>query len=121
MFRSGLEVSVAGLLRQLKVEYEYENTKVPYTIEHLYCPDFYIPSTDIYIEAKGYWRPDDRRKIKTIKEQHPEIDLRMCFQNPHKTISKKSKTTYGMWCDRYDIPWCDFKKIPINWLTNERP
>ena len=82
MYRSGLEVSIAGLLTALKVDFEYENTKVPYTIEHVYCPDFYIPATGIYIEAKGFWRPEDRRKIKTIKQQHPEIDIRMAFQEP---------------------------------------
>ena len=119
MYRSGLEVSIAGLLRALKVEFKYEDTKLPYTIEHTYCPDFYIPDTDIYIEAKGFWRPEDRRKIKAIKEQHPEIDIRMAFQNPKKKISKGSKVTYAQWCDRKGILWCDFKKIPISWLTNE--
>ena len=42
---------------------------------------------------QGDWDSDDRRKIKAVKEQHPELDIRMVFQAPYHYI-KKSKTTY---------------------------
>ncbi len=114
-FRSGLEERVADLLVDLGVEYEYESTKVEYTISHIYYPDFILPN-GIALECKGYWDSADRRKIKAVKQQHPELDLRMVFQAPFNTISKKSKTTYAKYCEKLNIPWCSFANIPIKWL-----
>ena len=115
-FRSGLEEKVADLMCELGVKYEYESTKVPYQIQHNYTPDFLLPN-GIYLECKGYREAADRRKIKAVKEQHPEIDLRMVFQAPFNKISKKSKTTYAKWCEKHDIPWTSFANIPIDWLV----
>ena len=115
-FRSGLEEKVAALFDELGVIYEYESTKIPYVIQHNYTPDFHLIN-DVYLETKGYWDANDRRKIKAVKQQHPEIDLRMVFQNPYNTISKRSKTTYAQYCDKLSIPWTSFTNIPIDWLT----
>jgi hypothetical protein len=114
-FRSGLEEKVADLLVDLGVKYEYETTKVSYTIEHVYTPDFVLPN-GVILECKGYWDAADRRKVKAVKKQHPELDLRMVFQAPFNTISKKSKTTYAKYCDKLEIPWCSFANIPLKWL-----
>ena len=89
-FRSGLEERVADLLCELGVTYEYESTKVPYVIQHSYTPDFLLPN-GVFLECKGYWDPEDRRKIKAVKTQSPELDIRMVFQSPFNKISKKSK------------------------------
>lgn len=115
-FRSGLEEKVADLMVELGVDYEYESTKVPYQIQHNYTPDFLLPN-GVYLECKGYWEPEDRRKIKAVKEQNPEIDLRMVFQSPYNKISKKSKTTYAQWCDKHNILWTSFANIPVEWLV----
>ena len=115
MFRSKLEEKVADLLVELGVKYEYETTKVPYVIEHVYTPDFILPN-GVVLECKGYWDSDDRRKIKAVKTLNPELDLRMVFQAPYNTISKRSKTTYAKWCERHDIPWTSFHNIPLKWL-----
>ena len=115
-FRSGLEEKVADLMVELGVDYEYESTKVPYQIQHNYTPDFLLPN-GVYLECKGYWEPEDRRKIKAVKEQNPEIDLRMVFQSPYNKISKKSKTTYAQWCEKHNIPWTSFANIPVEWLV----
>ena len=115
-FRSKLEKNIADLLEQLGVSYLYESEKLSYTIEHNYTPDFVLPNYK-YLEAKGYWAPEDRRKILAVKRDNPDIDLRMIFQSPYNTISKKSKTTYAQWCDKHDIPWTSYKDIPIDWLV----
>jgi len=114
-FRSKLEESVASLLEGLGVSYEYESTKVPYTIQHNYHPDFVLPN-HVYLETKGYWDPEDRRKVLAVKRDNPYIDLRMVFQAPYNTISKKSKTTYAKWCEKHDIPWTSYHDIPLDWL-----
>ena len=114
-YRSQLEKKVAELLVNLDVTFDYETTKIAYTIPHNYYPDFILPN-GVILECKGYWDSADRRKIKSVKEQNPDIDLRMVFQSPFNTISKKSKTTYAQWCERYNIPWTSFKNIPLDWL-----
>lgn len=114
-FRSKLEEKVAGLLVELGVKYEYETVKVPYVIEHVYTPDFILPN-GIHLECKGYWDPADRRKIKAVKTLHPDLDLRMVFQSPFNTISKRSKTTYAKWCEKLSIPWTSYQNIPLDWL-----
>ena len=114
-FRSKLEERIADLLEGLGVSYEYESTKVPYTIQHHYYPDFILPN-HVYLEAKGYWDPADRRKVLAVKKDNPDVDIRMIFQSPYNKISKKSKTTYAQWCERHDIPWTSFHDIPLDWL-----
>ena len=114
-YRSKLEEQVASLLEGLGVSYEYESTKVPYTIQHHYNPDFILPN-NVYLEVKGYWDPEDRRKILAVKKDNPDLDLRMVFQSPYNTISKKSKTTYAKWCEKHDIQWTSYHDIPLDWL-----
>ena len=114
-YKSGLEEQVAKLLEGLGVSYEYESCKIPYTIQHNYHPDFILPN-HVHLEAKGYWSAPDRRKIAAVKKDNPELDLRMVFQAPFNKISKGSKTTYAIWCEKHDIPWTSFHNIPHDWL-----
>ena len=114
-FRSKLEEKIADLLEGLGILYEYESEKLSYTIEHNYTPDFVLPNYT-YLEAKGYWAPEDRRKILAVKKSNPDVDIRMVFQSPYNKISKKSKTTYAQWCERHEIPWAHFHDIPLDWL-----
>ena len=78
--RSGLEEKVADLMVELDVKYEYESTKIPYQIQFNYTPDFLLPN-GVYLECKRYWETEDRRKVKAVKQQHPDIDLRMVFRH----------------------------------------
>ena len=114
-FRSGLEKQIGDLLTELGISYEYESTKISYTIPHNYTPDFVLPN-HVILEAKGYWDAADRRKMKAVKEQNPLLDIRMVFQSPYNKISKKSKTTYAQWCEKHDIPWTTWQEIPMEWL-----
>ena len=114
-FRSKLEERVATLLEQLGISYEQESENLSYTIEHTYTPDFVLPNY-IYLETKGYWDAADRRKVLAVKRDNPDVDLRMVFQSPYNTISKKSKTTYAKWCEKHDIPWTAYHEIPLDWL-----
>ena len=114
-FRSKLEESVAALLEGIGVSYQYESEKLSYTIQHYYTPDFILPNY-VYLETKGYWSPEDRRKVLAVKRDNPGIDLRMVFQSPYNKISKSSKTTYAKWCDKHEIPWTAYHEIPMDWL-----
>ena len=113
-FRSGLEIAIASELDIKSVEYEFEKTKLSYVKPqkvHTYTPDFYLKKQNIFIQTNVYFTTQDRQKMRLIKEQHPNKDIRCVFSNSKTRISKKSKTTYCMWCYKYDFPYAD-KHVP---------
>jgi len=115
-FRSGLERQVASSLIKKKVAYTYEENRISYLLMKTYTPDFYLKKQKIFLEVKGYFLPSDRTKHLKIKEQHPEIDIRFVFGNARNRLNKRSKTTYGAWCDKHGFLWSDNGQIPAEWL-----
>lgn len=111
-FRSKLEVEVA---QRLPPGWSYEDRRLYYVTEHTYTPDFILPN-GVILEVKGYWSPEDRAKILAVREQHPELDIRMVFHRPASRISRRSATTYGSWCERKGIQYCAADDIPQSWL-----
>lgn len=119
-YRSGLEEVVADSLRILDIDGEYEKHKIKYIVpstDHVYTPDFKLPN-GIYIETKGRFVIEDRKKHILIKEQHPDKDIRFVFQNSRNKIRKGSKTTYADWCNKHGFLFAD-KVIPKNWLEEK--
>lgn len=114
-YRSGLEERFGKFLDINSIPYEYEVEKFAYVTESKYTPDFFLEN-GVIIEAKGFFKPSDRRKMVAVKKQHPELDIRFVFQR-NNTLSKKSKSTYGSWADKHGFPWCIFPNIPPDWLT----
>jgi hypothetical protein len=113
-FRSGLEQDNAAYLRKNKVDFTYEEDKIKYiTKPRTYTPDFVL-GNGVIIETKGRFMPSDRTKHLLIKEQHPELDIRFVFSNSKTRLSKRSKTTYGQWCDKHGFQYAD-KIIPLDW------
>jgi hypothetical protein len=107
-----------ALKRKHRFDFEYEPEAFSYFIEHWYTPDWKVQCKDgssFFIESKGYWRPDDRRKVKLVREQHPDIDLRMLFQNDPK-LHKKSATRYSDWCKKHGILYA-VGGIPEEWFS----
>lgn len=113
-FRSIFESDLAKSLKSSKVKFEYETQKLQYVLRKTYTPDFILPN-GVYIEAKGVLTPADRTKMRAVKEQHPNLDIRFVFQNANNKLSKHSKTTYAQWADRHGFPWAH-KRIPKEWL-----
>tara|TARA_R100001129_G_scaffold127300_1_gene89370 strand:- start:38 stop:439 length:402 start_codon:yes stop_codon:yes gene_type:complete len=116
-YRSGFEHKVADQLSENKVKFKYEDTQIDYIkpeTHHKYTVDFTLPN-GILVETKGRWVLEDRKKHLLIKSQHPDLDIRIVFQNPKGKIRKGSKTTYADWCDKHGIVWAD-KQIPKEWL-----
>lgn len=116
-FRSGLEEKIAYELARLGVSVEYESQVIEYlkpARKCRYTPDFVLPN-GIIIETKGRFVTADRQKHLAIKEQKPDLDIRFVFSNSRSRISKKSSTTYGMWCERYGFKYAD-KSVPQAWI-----
>jgi hypothetical protein len=116
-YRSGLEEVISNTLKDHQIDGEYEQHKIKYIVpatDHTYTPDFRLPN-GIFVETKGRFVVEDRKKHILIKEQHPELDIRFVFQNSKNKIRKGSKTTYADWCDKYGFIFAD-KTIPKDWL-----
>lgn len=120
-FRSGLEEQVGEQLSSAGVAAGYETEKVKYlrpARPAKYTPDWILPN-GIVIETKGRFKVEDRQKHIHIKQQHPDLDIRFVFSSSKGKISKGSKTTYAMWCEKHGFMYAD-KWIPKEWL-NEPP
>jgi len=117
-FRSGFEERIASQLRRNGIKYSYESLVIEYERLSTYTPDFILPN-GIIIETKGRWVSEDRTKHLLVKQQHPDLDIRLLFQNAYNKIRKGSKTTYAMWCEKKGILYAH-KQIPKSWLSLER-
>ena len=117
-FKSGLEENISKQIEGKGIAVEYETEKVEYIIpasSHTYNPDFKLPN-GIRVETKGRFVLADRKKHLLVKEQNPNLDIRFVFSNSKNKINKKSKTTYGDWCDKHGFKYAD-KEIPDSWFS----
>lgn len=115
--RSGFEDTLADQLDKAGAWYAYETERFRYTIQKTYTPDFVLPRSRILIEAKGYFTSADRSKTLAAREAIEEQgwELRFVFQKASNKLNKKSKTTYGDWCDKHGFLWAE-GKVPRAWL-----
>lgn len=116
-FKSKWEIEVAKQIEEYGLPIEYECDKIVYIVpesKHTYNPDFRI-AKDVWIESKGKWTSEDRRKHILLREQHPDLKIYIVFQNANQKIRKGSKTSYGDWATKHGIEW-SHKKIKQEWL-----
>ena len=108
--RNKFETKVDRQLRRAKICYTYESEKIPYLLARHYIPDFILttPSGKVYVECKGYLRPEDKSKLIAVKKLNPHIDLRILFYS----LNKK----YIKWAERHGFKWA-IDKIPKDWFN----
>lgn len=114
-YRSNFESTVGQLLAEIgkSAMYEPKDCKLEYTIpasKHKYLPDF-ILSDGVVLECKGYMTLADRKKMKLLREQYPDLRIIMVLQAPNNPIRKGSKTTYAKWCEQNNIEWCSLSNL----------
>lgn len=117
-FRSGLEKRIADDLTSRGVKFDYEKTKIKYTVperEASYTPDFVLLDNGIIVEGKGIFDAEDRQKHLLIKAQHPDLDIRFVFSRANAPIYKGSRTTHAMWAEQHGFTYAE-KLIPPAWL-----
>jgi hypothetical protein len=122
-YRSRLEKKIADQLQCEGIAFDYEKTKVPYTVPARvakYNPDFEPRDCTIILEGKGWFKPKDRQKLVFVKEANPHLDIRLVFQNAQNKLYRGSPTTYAKWCDDHGFPWCDKGTIPEKWIREIR-
>lgn len=108
--RNNFEKRIEKALKKAKVSFKYEAEKIPYVIAGHYIPDFILTtkSGKIYLETKGHFRPEAKRKMAAVKKQHPEIDLRILF------YSRKLKDI--KWAEKNGIKYA-ISELPEEWLN----
>jgi hypothetical protein len=109
VLRNQFEKKIHRQLKRAKKIFKYEGEHIPYVLARHYIPDFiiYTKSGKIYLECKGYLRPEHKCKMVAVKRQHPNLDIRMLFY----AFNKK----YITWAEKNNIRYA-IGTIPKEWL-----
>jgi len=86
--RSTWEVKYAKWLDKRNIKWYYE-LKTFDLGKTTYTPDFYLPESDTYIEIKGWWRGDSKKKFRLFKVKFPKIKIEVLTRDKLKTIGIK--------------------------------
>jgi len=74
LFRSTWEVEYAKYLDKHNTKWRYE-PKVFYLGDTTYTPDFYLPESDTWVEIKGYWRDDAKKKFDLFRKKYYSMNI----------------------------------------------
>lgn len=74
--RSSWEIAYAKYLDRQHIKWLYES-KIFDLGNTTYTPDFYLPETNTYIEIKGYWRDDAKKKFKLFQKIYNDIIIKI--------------------------------------------
>lgn len=113
------------------VSHESEKISFSITLTRTYLPDFVIrwrktkktkahdeeckcPGCARYLEAKGYFKASDRKKILAVIASNPGIDLRIIFQRDNY-LTKAKSSRYSDWCEKNGIKFA-VGRVPKEWL-----
>lgn len=125
--KNAFELEIYKGLKNLlhpKAKLEYETEKIPYTIEHVYEPDFPITRPDgtkLYIEAKGNgraWTSQVQRKMLEVRRQNPELDIRIIFYSDGSMGQRRKNGSFKRqsdWATEHGFKF-SIRKIPKEWL-----
>lgn len=119
-FKSPQEIETWKLLkgnqRKFGYDIEYEPEALEYAVVKNYFPDFKLSFRNgacIYIEYKGYLRRDDERKLLAVKQQHPDIDLRIVFQRDNRLTGRRMR--YSDWAIKHGFRYA-IGEVPSHWF-----
>jgi hypothetical protein len=65
--RSTWEIALAKWFDKQNIKWLYESKTFDLG-NCTYTPDFYLPETDTYVEVKGFWRDDAKKKFEEFKK-----------------------------------------------------
>ena len=71
--RSTYETRFAIALDKQNIDWIYEPKCFEIGLNRTYLPDFYLPTYDLYIEVKGWWRDDALEKFQIFLQQHSSL------------------------------------------------
>lgn len=110
-YRSKLESTIRrGMPRRKDLKIAYESEYITYTQICYYNPDFVVTfptGRKMYIEVKGYFRPEDRRKMASVVKCNPNLDIRMVFPKNNKRDER--------WCTKHNVKYA-IGHTPKDWF-----
>jgi predicted nuclease of restriction endonuclease-like RecB superfamily len=88
---------------------KYEGERIAYVYSGHYTPDFVLttPTGKVYLETKGYFRPEHKRVMRAAKKTNPNLDIRIIFYAPNKK--------YERWAIKNGFRYA-FKEVPQEWI-----
>lgn len=89
-FRSSWEANVARILNFYNIKWEYEPNRYKINEKETYTPDFYLPEYDLFLEVKGYWRDDAKRKFNSFLEKY-DFKIKLVDGNFYYWIINRNK------------------------------
>jgi hypothetical protein len=127
--RSGWEKRVMDALTASGIGYDYEARRFSWSetiagarcsacsattcvVTRYYTPDLFFEN-GVIVELKGKLTPRNRKIMKAVREEHPEIDLRIVFQRDNKMGTKKWHR-YSDWAEWLGIEYA-IGDIPKEW------
>jgi len=107
--RNKFELKIHAQLKRKKVKFKYEADRISYIITGHYIPDFTVQHSTgpVYIETKGYFRPEAKRKLVAVKKLHPAIDIRIVFYSRRPADIR--------WAEKHGFLWA-VGSVPKEWL-----
>jgi len=116
-YKSKFEAKIAANLIKRKVNFKYELWSYPYTLEKWYTPDWFLPG-GVIVETKGKFTSADRTKMLIIKEEFPDLDIRLVFMRDNY-LRKGSKTKYSDWARKHGYTYA-IGDIPDEWINKRK-
>jgi hypothetical protein len=133
-YKSKYEYEQATRLEEHSINFEYEAHTIDYhdTVQNgtcmdcgstrigvgrRYTPDFWFPNSNLYVETKGKFDRDNRRKMIAICEEC-DVEIRMVFMRDN-WLTRKHGMKYSTWCDRYGITYA-IGDIPLEWVNDDK-
>ncbi len=86
LMRSTWETLFAQFLELSGIVWLYESKRFDLG-DCTYCPDFYLPEFDCYIEIKGWWRDNTRKRFKLFKQEYPDKNIKLLMQKDLQELS----------------------------------
>jgi len=83
--RSSYEIAYAKYLDNHNIIWTYES-KVFDLGNGTYRPDFYLPKINTYIEIKGYWRKEAKKKFNLFRKLYPRVKTNILNKKDLKSI-----------------------------------
>lgn len=108
-YRSQFEANLAKRMPRVPgVKVVYEGLSIDYIVQKVYRPDWivYLPDGKLrLIEAKGWFRPEDKQKMLAVKKSNPQLDIKFVLSNKKDAI----------WVERHGFDY-SINSIPKSWL-----
>ena len=119
------EVVFAQTCDSLNIPWQYEPESFEWVPPlAMYTPDFKIECEDgsyFWIEYKGYLRDKEKTKMREIRKQRPDLNIRFVFEDALKPVAGArkrkdgTKQSHAEWAIKNGYRWAN-KFIPMEWL-----